>query len=264
MANGSDLKWSVGIITCPRDRIYIDQCLSSLTKAGFSNLVVFAEPGSFVPQTGASVVARRKRYGDWTNWATGLYELLLSEPDSDYFLMVEDDAIVTKDSKRYLEWALPQLGAFGTLSLYTPSIYQQYDFRGFHNEMRGSRTWSTVTVAMSREKAISFFSEPLVQRHRFEDIFGFGDKHWDCSLTEPRNSIKDAVIGLWAEKNDFPIYFHTPSLAEHLGETSSISNRQATIENGRKSADFVGLDADLSSWMEKPLKVRRNAKVPLY
>jgi hypothetical protein len=259
---GNALKWTVGVITSPRQQgYYLDRNVKSLTKAGFSELTVFAEPGSFVPE-GVTVVRRPKKYGDWTNWATGLYELLLSNPDADCFLMTEDDAVLCKDAKRYLEHALPSLGDFASLSLYTPSLYRNRH-RCFHNELRGHRTWSTVTVVMRRSKAISFFSDKDVQRHRFEDIFGEGADYWCCPKTDFKNSIKDAVIGQWAAKTNSPVYYHTPSLAEHIGEFSNLTDQPSLVQNGRMSADFVGEDADLSAWLAEPVLVKRHSTVLL-
>lgn len=257
------MKWTVGLTTAPRkEGYYLDRTLKSLRVAGFGDVVVFAEPCSLIPQdhTGP-VVFRRKTYGDWTNWATGLYELLLSEPDTDMFLMVEDDVIFCKTAREYLDHAIPQLGDFGSLSLYTPSVFHRKRFCGFHNELRGMKTWSTVTVAMRRDKVISFFSDPDVQRHRFEDIFGEDKRFWCCPFTDPKNSIKDAVLGLWASKHQLPIYYHTPALAEHIGDFSTLTDQQATVKNGRMSLDFVGEDYDLSDWLSLPVTVRSQATI---
>lgn len=259
------MKWTVGLITAPRrEGYYLDATLESLTRAGFGEAVVFAEPGSVIPpgHTGP-VVVRRKQYGDWTNWATGLYELLLSEPDTDYFLMVEDDVILNRMARQYLEHALPQLGDFGSLSLYTPSYFAKRNFRGFHNELRGNKTWSTVTVVMRRDKVISLFSDPDVQRHRFEDIFGEDPRFWCCPYTDPKNSIKDAVLGLWASKDQLPIYYHTPALAEHIGDFSTLTDQPSLVKNGRRSLDFVGEDFDLTPWLSEPVAVRKLATIPL-
>lgn len=256
------MKWTVGVITAPRSADYLSQCLGSLKNAGWDSPIVFAEPGSSIPAATTSIV-RRKTYGDWTNWATGLFELLLSEPNTDYFLMAEDDAVVCAGAKHYLEHVLPQLGEFASLSLYTPSVYHKPRFVGFHNELGGHRTWSTVTVVMHRQKAISFFSDPDVQRHRFENIFDVEDGFWSCNKVDPQNSIKDAVIGQWAAKHCWPVYYHTPSLAQHIGVVSTITDEDSTIENGRQALDFVGCDADLGNLINGPVNVRRHVQVPL-
>ena len=46
----SKSKWTVGVITAPREKgYYLDQTLRSLKNAGWSDIVVFAEPGSPIP-----------------------------------------------------------------------------------------------------------------------------------------------------------------------------------------------------------------------
>ena len=34
----------------------------------------------------------------------------------------------------------------------------------------------------------------------------------------------DDVIGMWAERSDVPIWYPTPSLVQHIGETSTIGS----------------------------------------
>lgn len=255
------MKWTVGIITAPRETDnYLPTTLESLKNCGFENPVVFAEPGSQVPAN-TTVVYRRKKFGDWTNWATGLYELLLSEPDTDLFLMTEDDAIFCHEFKIYIEYAIQDLKDFGSISLYTPSTFRRCNFRGFHNGLKGMETWSTVTVIMTRDKVISFFSDADVQKHRFENIFGVNEKFWRCPRTDPKNSIKDAVIGKWAFKNNLPIYYHTPSLAEHIGKYSTLTDQLSEVSNGRMSYDFVGEKFSLKPWLENPVEIRKQNSI---
>jgi len=275
--SGSDVKWAVGVITAPREQgFYLDQCLDSLQEGGWNDPVVFAEPKAKIPDDFmGDVVRRRKQFGDWTNWATGLFELFLSEPESDYFFMLEDDAVVCKNARQYVERGLVELGEFASLSLYTPSIYCKNDFQGFHNEQRGKRTWSTVTVIMSHRSVLNFFSDIDVQKHRFFDIFKVGPKYWGghggqgsygtgytSVIDTVGNTVKDAVIGQWAEKNNLPIYYHTPALAEHVGIFSTLTDDVSEADNGRMSKDFVGRDFDVSQW-EGPIRVSRFANLPL-
>ena len=273
MKNGKQLKnkWTVGVITAPREQgYYLDQTLRSLRNAGWEDVTVFAEPGSVIPEDfEGHVVERRKQYGDWTNWASGLYELFLSEPDSDYFFMAEDDALMCRGAKNYLERTIPLLGDFGSLSIYTPGKYSRNrKRRGFFNCCEGIETWSTVTVIMSHKSVWRFFSDSDVQRHRFEDIFNVHKEWW---LKTPHasygagytsiidtigNTVKDAVIGKWGKKLNLPIYYHTPALAEHIGYYSTLTDDISEPENGRMTEDFVGEDADLKDWTEDPVVCR--------
>lgn len=277
MKNGkqSKPKWTVGVITAPRTQgYYLDKTLSSISNAGWDDVTVFAEPKSVIPESfDGYVVNRRKQYGDWTNWASGLYELFLSEPDSDYFFMAEDDALVCKGAKEYLEKTIPLLGDFGSLSIYTPRKYR-HKKRGFFNCCEGMETWSTVTVIMQHKSVWKFFSDPDVQRHRFEDIFNVQKEWWigtpndnygtsDVSVIDSiGNTIKDAVIGKWAEKNNLPVYFHTPALAEHIGYFSTLTDDVSNSDNNRMTEDFIGEEADLKSFIVDPIIYKINS-VPL-
>lgn len=257
MKNGklSKPKWTVGVTTAPREKgYYLDQTLRSLQNAGWTDIVVFAEPGSPIPDDfDGHVVFRRKQYGDWTNWGSGLYELFLSEPDTDYFFMAEDDALVCRGAKQYLEDTLPFIGDFASVSIYTPAKYQQRTI-GFFNCCDGMKTWSTVTVIMPHRSVWKFFSDPDVQMHRFEDIFKVNHEWWlntPCTsygqgytsiIDTVGNTVKDAVIGKWAAKNKLPVYYHTPALAEHIGYYSTLTEDIAEVTNSRMTADFVGED----------------------
>ena len=249
------VRWSVGVITAPRQKgYYLDRTLESLKNAGWE-AVVFAEPGSIVPSSWQTV-SRRKQFGDWSNWACGLYELLLTEPESDYFFMAEDDVVLWNGSKKYLEQWLPLLEPFGAVSIYCPQQYYQKKFVGFHNECHDWRTCTTQTVIMSRDSVISFFSDPLVQRHRFEHTLPIPAEKvpWGVEV-DPKNSVKDAVIGMWAARNKLPIYFHSPSLGQHIGEHSTLTSKAA-----HTATDFV--DEDCQSAIN-PL-IRKFVQPPVF
>lgn len=250
----ASLKWAVGVITAPRKKgYYLDKTLSSLGAAGWDSIVVFAEPNSPIPSdfTG-DVVRRRKQYGDWANWATAFYELLMSEPDADYYFIAEDDGLFCRGCREYLERTMPQLGKIGTVSPYCPGRYHVPDFVGYHNECHGSLTWSTLTVIMPHSSAVSFISDPNVQRHRFVDVFANDDIIWGFDV-DPKNSAKDAIIGQWAKRNGLPMYYHTPCLASHIGTDSTLSDKQTTWENLAK--DFIGQEAK-PNWED--FRVRKN------
>lgn len=270
------MKWTVAVIAAARGNgEYLETTLRSIIGAGWDNPIVFCEPKTIIPKWfNGDVVERRKQFGDWSNWATGAFDVLLTEPDSDYFLMSEDDCAYCKGIRSYLENTITKLGNFGSLSLFTPSIYcKKQPFKGFHNENRGKNTWSTLTVIMSKNNLIEFFSDQEVQRHRFSDLFEVGLNPEGTKFSFGRgktsvidcvgNTIKDAVIGHWAEKKGLPIYFHTPSLTQHIGQVSTLTDDIATVANGRQAADYVGDDCDISDWGKGDINITRRLKAPL-
>lgn len=262
------MKWTTAVIAANRaNGDYLDTTLSSVIRAGWPDVSVYAEPNTVIPEWfKGTVVERRKQYGDWSNWATGLYDLLMTEPDTDYFFISEDDGLYCKGVRQYLEDAIPQLGDFGSLSFYTPSRYHKRRLSPtFHNEGHGKTMWSTLTVIMSKESVIRFFSDIDVQRHRFCDLFEIGKnpEGFKASFGRGRtsvidcvgNTLKDAIIGHWAGRAGLPVYFHTPSLGQHIGQESTLTEDLSTVSNGRQASDFVGEDCDVSEWGKSEFNV---------
>ena len=253
------MKWAVGVITAPRKQgCYLERTLNSICKAGWQGLVLFAEPGSPIPASyQGDVVSRPKLFGDWTNWATGLYELLLSEPDAAYFAMFEDDVVVCRGAKSYLEYAIPCLEDFASLSIYTPPVCHR-KCQGFYNNCRGWDTIGTQTVIMTHESVIRFFSDYQVQSHRFSKVGDPGTPYCFIDAFPVGNTVKDAVIGRWAEKSKLPVFYHTPSLAQHIGAESTLFDTP-----GHRAEDFVGEENDLRDWLNQPVQCRRFTKMPV-
>jgi hypothetical protein len=254
------------MITCPREGPeYMTDTLKSLLWAGWPEVTIFAEPGSPEPTEAPApwnpkytMVRRRKQFGDWTNWATGLYELLLTEPDTDYFMMLEDDIAFCKDVRDYLDYALPLLGDFATVSFYTPEKYNR-TIHGFHNECRDWKTWTTQTVIMTREGASDFFAFKPTQEHRFQNVFDPSFTGWGCR--NPQNSCKDAILGKWAYAKQLPMYFHSPSLAQHTGTTSTL--RDESMPGDHLSDTFLGEDVSVKDWAGKDVDIRRFRDIPI-
>ncbi|MCH7726770.1 MAG: hypothetical protein IH991_09860 [Planctomycetes bacterium] len=53
----------------------------------------------------------------------------------------------------------------------------------------------------------------------------------------------DDVVGFWSHDRDMPAYYHTPSLGQHIGESSTIWNIDQ-LSGKRISSDFVGQEFD--------------------
>ena len=250
-------KWTTGVITTPREHGYfLDKTLRSMQGAGLPSPVIFAEPNSPIPdEFQGDVVFRRKQYGDWTNWASGLYELFLSEPETDYFLMVEDDCLFCKNLVEYLEYAIPLLPEFAYISLYTGNKFHRPKIRGFHNEARGWDTWSTVAILLEHKRIENFLGNIDVMRHRKESLGSIHD-----------NTSKDCVMGRWAKTLNLPIYYHSPSLTEHIGWDSTLLwsvNKGYTDDDYPHSEDFVGEYFDASQWVGEPPDIRNNRAITL-
>lgn len=218
------MNWAIGIQTCPRpEDVYIDHTIESVKRAGWDDITIFAEPDSPVPQ-GYPVTYRPFRYGDWTNWVCAYFELFMANPEANAFVLFEDDVTSSRNIRSYLEWAIPKLGRFGCLSLYTPPKHHS-DFQGWHDEAdTGWALSGAQAMVFTRGSLQRFLSDPKVVNYRFDEI---GKK----------NAHKDCAIGKWACKKERVLY-HNPSLIDHRGVESLIGTKN------HRARDYVGDEFD--------------------
>jgi len=218
------MKWVVGIQTCPREEdVYINHTIAGIHRAGWDQITIFAEPNSPVP-VGYPVTYRPCRYGDWTNWVCAFFELFIANPDANAFVLFEDDITLSMHIRNYLDWAIPKLGRFGCLSLYTPPTHHS-DWKGWHDEADAGWALSGAQgMVFTRPSLQRFLSDPKILEYRFDEI---GKK----------NAHKDCAIGKWACKKERVLY-HTPSLIDHRGIQSLIGTKN------HQAVDYVGDDFD--------------------
>lgn len=232
------MRWVVGVQTCPREVSYLENTLKSIERAGWSDICVFAEPGSQVP-SGYRVAYRPQRYGDWTNWIVSLFEMFSANPETDCLVLFEDDIKICVGLREYLDWSIPKLGTFGCLSLYTHPKHHCSKLKsrhGWHNE--ADNEWAlcgTQAIVFTYHSLMRFLSSSKILLYRHDEI---GKK----------NSYKDCAIGKWACNNEKVLY-HTPSLVEHMGQISTLETQ------GHVSLDYVGDDFDARSYIGQSIRI---------
>jgi hypothetical protein len=240
------MNWTVGITAAPRNDGYLQQTIESAAK-NFQDIHVFAEP--ILENPGGVIFHQHgEKFGDWSNFLCALFYLLTTRPKTDYFLLLEDDVTLCNNIAYYLEGLIPQVGRFAALSIYTPRRYARYG-RYVHNECHGVQTWGGQAMVFGRHEAVRFLSSPDVLLHR-----SFGETYQGRDIA---NSRKDAIIGMWAEREQLPLYFHSPSLAQHTGRISSLGSEG-------HQAVFVGADYDAMQLVEEPLVVVQSSVPKLF
>ena len=231
LATGAVKTWAVGITTAPRERPTLERTVRSLASAGWKLPRIFAEPGVELPDNCEHLPLTRRDapLGGWPNWLLALGELVLREPQADAYFLVQDDVAFCRNIRAYLERTLWPSGKVGLVSVYCPAVYVRR-VRGLHCVDAGWSLISALTCVFPNAAARSLLGHARVLSHRRSGPYG-GVK-----------SI-DAVIGRWAKDCGLPAYFHTPSLAQHTGDTSTVWPT-ATNEGQRHASDFVGEDFD--------------------
>jgi hypothetical protein len=204
-------QWSVGVTTAPRRRNHLDQCLSTLAEAGWPRPYLFADGAANVPADWSHLptTIREELVGAWPNYYLSLIELLMREPLADAYMLVQDDAVFycEENVREYLEQILWPGNAPGIVSLYcaTPDARKE---RGWFS-YDGVWKYGAVAFIFPREIAQRLVIAPTVFGHRWSTA---GDS---CV------GIPD-VLAAWADANSIPFYYCSPSLVQHVGQTSSI------------------------------------------
>src|SRR5262249_42797670 len=136
-------------------------------------------------------------------------ELVLRHPDADAYLMVEDDVIFydRQNLREHLEEILWPSDPPGVISLYCSSV-DSCPEPGWYQK-KGSWHWGALAFVFPTELARSFITDSLVLSHRW---------------TQPSHVLHgvDVLVGAWAELNGIPVHFPCPSLAQHIGDTSTL------------------------------------------
>ncbi|WP_437194470.1 hypothetical protein [Planctomicrobium sp. SH527] len=218
--------------TAPRGGPTLERCLASLARAGWERPRIFAEPEAPVP-AGLPVTRRASRMGAWPNWYLALAELVLLDPLADCYFLSQDDVVYCQHVREFLEQDLWPAKETGLVSLYCPSIYhakQQLPDYGPHEVAVGFGLVGALAYLFPAASARAILQDTQVVEHRLK-----GRRRGLCNI--------DAVVGQWAHQTGRKVFYYSPSLAAHIGETSSIWPNQPARPS-RTSCNFLGEHVD--------------------
>jgi hypothetical protein len=221
-------KWAVGVTTSPRTRSTIEACLSNLKRAGWESPHLFMDSVVRVSESFGHLpgTLRSPASGAWPNHYLALLELTMRQPDADAFLVMQDDALIYagENVKNYLEQTLWPGQHAPIVSLFCPEPYTAATC-GWHR-FRKHWIWGAQAFVFPREIALAYLSDRSICQHRWRSING--------GLSQI-----DVLIGWWTRRRRIPIWYPTPSLVQHIGETSTIWPN-CPLAGPRVASDYVG------------------------
>jgi hypothetical protein len=216
------------VTTAPRRQPTLHWCLDSLLRAGWEEPRLFVDSAVTITERFANlpVSLREGKLGAWPSYYLALVELLMREPQADAFFLVQDDVVLydRENLRRYLEQTLWPEHPVGAVSLFCSSAYTQPN-PGWHTR-KEPWVWGAQAFIFPREAAKRFVADPQVLEHRWSD------RYRGLALI-------DVVIGEWAARYSLPIFYPTPSLAQHVGDTSTLWP-EGRIDGGRRADWFAG------------------------
>jgi len=219
--------WAVGMTTAPRKQPTILRTLHSLLDAGWNDLRLFAEPGSEIPDAFSRlpISQRDTRLGAFPNWYLALSELVMREPQADAYLLCQDDVLFAQGLRSYLEERLWPAERLGVVSIYSAGSQSTRGPDGFHIDNRGWDVGGALALIFPSSAARAFLSHPYVLKHRQRG-------------PEEGMHFIDAVVGTWCQRTGFPFYLHAPSLAQHIGDASTLFSGAAN-DGPRQAGAFA-------------------------
>ena len=228
--------WACGVTTAPREKPTLTRTLESIEKAGFPAPTIFSDDrGVACPLSYSERITQRAaRLGAFPNFYCGLTELFMGNPTADYYAMFQDDVRLTENCRWYLDDVLSPSGN-QVHSIYTSSRYSG-DYCGSGllttNHLIDNRyaRWVFVTegwdyvgalaFVFSQESINTFLTSPVAVQHR----------HSEYGLR-----CVDSIVG----KVFKTVRAHYPSLAQHIGDTSTIHGADYPNEGQRQAANFT-------------------------
>jgi len=194
--------WAVGVTTAPRPCATLDRTLVSLAATGFPTPIV---------------VSDTTKTGSWPTWFAALQRLLTTHPGAIGYLIVQDDVVFCRNLRSYLERTLWPSETTALCSPFCPASYRRKD-AGWHRENHG---WNLVA-------AQCWAIPPATARKMVTELAGIASF-----------SRVDAIVGRWAQSAGLDCWYHTPSLAQHVGlQNSALGDN--IVSDLREAADFVG------------------------
>lgn len=208
----------VAIISAPRKIETLKQSHQSAIDAGFTDIKVFGEPGT---NPVGLFHENEVRYGAFKNFHQAL-SYLVTHGKNPYVLVLSDDIIYCKNAYAIVLKALEEKQGqpFGYYALYTSNhdaIYVGVK-DGWNETKAGWECWGGLFV-MEKTTAKRMIAHPFYQNHL---------KHYKA------NQQIDACVSETLKRMGLPMYIHVPSLAQHIGESSTLGHFHGENTSGYK------------------------------
>ncbi len=241
-----DGRWAVGVTTAPRAQTALLTSLRSLFGAGFRDVRVFAEPGAVLPKGVAGITVNEANRGVFQNWRFALQTLRDEKPDAEFFAVMQDDVLYSKNLREFMERDLWFADDVGFISPYRSG---GKTIKNRHFRRRRVKQWKSSEMY-------------LAERQNYRDVCNMGDGLWgaltyifpkksvdlvlaDSGLKDRQRTIDLAIHPVLARHKRRAVYYN-PSLAEHIKGPSSIGHGSGLSSGG----SFKGEEFDCLSLLE--------------
>lgn len=215
---GKGMKWSYGVTTVPsRRRTLFPRTLASLAAGGFYEPWVFSDGPLDVPSGVAGWTQRSGPAKVFGNWVLALWELYVRNPVADRYAVFQDDIVVYRNLRQYLE-AVPY-PAKGYLNLYTePRNEATAKAPGWQPSAQNG--YGALALVFTRHAVINLLaSDHMVMKPIPADPTQLASQATGV-LYRGEHAVDGGIVTSFMQRG-WKEYVHNPSLVQHTGLESS-------------------------------------------
>lgn len=182
---------------------------------------------AFIPELEAALDRPAPVVWDQQNdrWDTGRRAMLAFDPECDYHLVVQDDAVVCRDLVAGVERALPHIAAGSPMALYIGTVRPwPTAIKQLVAATRADTSWITMGQ-------LNWGVAVAVATRHIPTMIEWCDKRADVANYDKRMS-------RWFEHQGIRVWYPWPSLVDHRDSPSLVVGRRG----GRFAHRFIGVD----------------------
>ena len=222
-----------------------------MAAAGFDKSMLFVDgcddPASYAP-LGLSVTCRLPAVGNFANWFLSALAVYLSDPFADMYAMFEDDLILSRGARSFLEVTARSDKQY--YSLYTCPVNEKQRVAGW-SETR----WCTnpdgtlyqkglgaVGLVFTREVFKTLLSDHGMLEHATDNRINTHSIRGVITAERRGSARVDGAVVAVLNARGVSEMCHTPSIAQHVGDVSTMGHAKF-----QRSKTFMGENFDMMS-----------------
>lgn len=231
--------WSYGVTTmrARRDDL-LPRTLASLKAGGFPEPRLFLDDGDdihdYKRRFGLQVTAHYPRIWAWGNWILALYELYIREPSAGRYALFQDDILMTRNTRNYLERCSFPVNCYWNLITY-PSNFKLADKAAIGWYPSAQNGMGAQALVFDREGVKDLITSPLTfERPQHER----GKANIDGGVVDAMKRLRRKEL------------VHNPSLVFHVGDKSIIGHGKQPDADSFRGESFDALQLQPSkAWL---------------
>jgi len=202
----------IAITTAPREIPTLNATIKALRGAGYEDTIyIFAEPGSMnIYAENVKIYIHKERKGAFNNYDFVLNWFLTQEEDE--IIIMQDDLIVCKNFLELLENRTKNYGYYNLLTVAeNPDV----------NEIVTNPGWNRCWIGRWAWGACYLMQKQVIKRILQNDYY---INHKEGRSDGNKGEMIDGCISQSLKLMDLPMFYHNPSLTQHIGVSSTLNH----------------------------------------